>query len=173
MSWYYTHLLIPVDADFVPQSQQVVAFLRGLTQLGSIPLEPTFELSTPAHSVRTSPIAPMPRRSWFTLSGIFALSGITEVGAKLAVLNDYCVAVKGQGPPPVPPFRLHQIGAAEMPECEGIYHYEVHCTLRKQPTSTSFETFGLPCAAGSRTGIFRNPLTDAVIETPDAGCARF
>jgi hypothetical protein len=44
MSLYYTHLLIPEGANFVPQSQQVVAFLEGLTQLGSTPLEPTFKL---------------------------------------------------------------------------------------------------------------------------------
>jgi hypothetical protein len=49
MSLYYTHLLIPEGANFVPQSKQVVALLDGLTQLGSTPHEPTFKLGKPGH----------------------------------------------------------------------------------------------------------------------------
>jgi hypothetical protein len=166
------HLLIPKGADFVPQPQQVVSFLDGLTQLGSTPLEPTFKLGKPGGSRMgrnfvTGETITIPTRP------LVALLGIAEVGTQLADHNGYDLVMEGRGPPPLPPFRLYE-ATAEEKEFKGTYAYEICCRLRKEPVSTS-ETapFGKPCPAESRTGIFHHPVTGAVIETPDAACARF
>jgi hypothetical protein len=95
MSLYYTHLLIPERADFVPQSQQVVAFLDGLTQLGSTPLDPKFKLGKPGGSRMgrnfvTGETITIPTRPLVTLSGI------TEVGTELADINDYDLVMEGR-----------------------------------------------------------------------------
>jgi hypothetical protein len=172
MSLYYTHLLIPEGPDFVPQSQQVVAFLDGVAQLGSAPLEPTFKLGNrpgilTERNFVTGETISIPTRP------LVALSGIAEVGTELAGLNDYDLVLEGRGPPTLPPFRLYEATAEER-EFRGTYAYWIRCCLRKEPVSTSYTApFGKPCRAESRTGIFHHPATGAIIETPDSSCARF
>jgi hypothetical protein len=172
MSLYYTHLLISQGKDFAPQSQQIVAFLDGLTQLGSTPLEPTFKLGKHAgirtgRNIFTGETINIPTRP------LVALSGIAEVGTELAGLNDYDLVMNGQGPPTLPPFRLYE-ATAEGKEVTDTYYYEIRCCLRKEPVSTSQAgPFGRPCLAENRTGIFHHPATGAIIETPNAVCARF
>jgi hypothetical protein len=64
----------------------------------------------------------------------------------------------------------HYSRTAEEKEFKGTYAYEICCRVRKEPVSTSF---GKPCPAESRTGIFHHPATGAIIETAATACARF
>jgi hypothetical protein len=69
---------------------------------------------------------------------------------------------------------VYEVGTAEEKEFRGTYLYRIHCCVRKEPVSTSDTvSFGNPCPPDSRTGIFHHPDTEAIIEIPNAACARF
>jgi hypothetical protein len=171
----YTHTLIPDRVEFVPDPMQVGTFLSSLASIGAAPLKPVITVSKLTGEMRTfnNPFTgktdSYPRRKAEKLKDVAALPG------ELKGLDDYNVTVTGKGPPKLP---------ALVFDFKGTYDFLVHCCLRAEVVSTSnwhdevpvkrkVEFFGRPCSSKDRLGIFHNPSTLAVIEVPNAGCARF
>jgi hypothetical protein len=122
---------------------------------------------------------------------------ISDIPPLIKGLDDYDVVVSGQGPPLLPPFGLRTFAEVPEPDSEighhkfiesdytGTYAFDVGCYLRAEVVSTSdphaetssasdVPSFGEPCALKTRSaGIFLHPSTGALIEVPNANCARF
>jgi hypothetical protein len=170
----YSHTLIPDRVDFVPEPQQVGAFLSSLSALGAAPLKPviTIAQATGLQTINnpfTGQTETRVTRKAKKLKDLAAVSGAIQN------LDDYIVSIAGQGPPKLPAFKF---------DFKGNYEFFVHCSLRAEVVSTSdwhddipikkkVEFFGKPCSPKDRTGIFHNPQTLEIIKVPKAGCARF
>jgi hypothetical protein len=109
-----------------------------------------------------------------------ALDGIRDISNALRRLDHYKVIVSGQEPPARPPLELEHNEIV----FEDTYGFDLHCCLRPEivstsychgevPTSRDVPSFGKPCTSTDHTGVFQHPLTGAIIEVPNAGCARF
>jgi hypothetical protein len=174
MSLQYSHLLIPDRADFVPQPEQVAAFIEGLVRINAAPLEAIFRVaklsgeSWRGRDPLTGNEIFVPRRNFTTVRNL------SDVRAQLVGLDDFDVLASGQGPPFLPPFALFTMTGSQESEYSGPYGYELRCHLRAEAVSTSeVPLFGSPCRAEQGTGIFRNPMTGVTIVVQNAGCARF
>lgn len=172
MSLYYTHLLIPERPDFIPQPQQIVAFLEGVVELGSAPLEPKLKLGTPAaprigRNPATGETLSIPTRAFV------AFPGIADAAQQLVGLNDYDLIMEGQGPPPLPPFKLYSADAPGVTEWTGSYAYEISCCLRKEPVSLS-QTAPTGKLHSSKSRIPPDPsAAESTKESAKAASARF
>ena len=174
MSLQYVHLLIPQRTDFAPQPKQVAAFLEGLGDLGSMPLEATYKIGKLSRDFHTG-VNPVTGEKLFIPRWEFvSLASLSDLDGQLAGLNEYKLELSGQGPAQLPPFRLYTSSDSGYSEFNGKYGYSVRCCLRKAPVSTC-ETppFGSPCSTESGRGVFRHPTTGALMEVPNAACARF
>ena len=189
----YVHTLIPDLLDFAPESQQVANFLGQLVELGAVPLDGKLRVGQLSGQFRhgrhplTGEVLSIPKRDYISSENI------SDILPLLKGLNDHDVVVSGQGPK-LPPFGLRTF--EEIPEkvghhnfiesdYKGTYAFDVQCCLRADVVSTSdphpeispapeIPCFGEPCASKTRrTGIFHHPSTGALIEVPNAGCARF
>lgn len=171
----YTHTLIPERVDFVPEPSQLSAFLASLEAIGATPLEPSIAVSKLTGQVRTfqNPFTGLTESR--PLRATEKLPSIEKVSTMVAECNDYNVALSGKGPPSLPAFIL---------DFEGRYDFIIRCCLRETVVSTSnwhdevkidkkVKFFAEPCEPTDRLGIYHNPDTLAVIEVPNAGCARF
>ena len=171
----YTHTLIPSRVDFVPEPQQVGAFLSSLASIGAAPLRPAIMVSKPSGKVRSyrNPFTGMDES--MALRTTSKLKDLAAVPRKLQALDDYDVTLSGKGPPKLPAFKFN---------FHGTYDFDVACRLRAEVVSTSdwhdeipirrkVEFFERPCNPKDRLGIFHHPSTLKVIEVPKAGCARF
>jgi hypothetical protein len=184
----YIHTLIPVDAEFAPESTQVAGFL---SQLAS-----QFEFSPiPAPGAASQLIVAKPsgRVRWGTnpMTGEKAsipdhdrwnLERFEDIAALIQGSHHYTVSQSGQWLGKDMPVVLLQTNGAPF---EGKYLCAVSCESRPQPVSTSawdveagpntrnVPTFGSECEGTMKSGIFPNPWTGAAIEVADAGCARF
>jgi hypothetical protein len=171
----YTHTLIPTRPDFVPEPEQVGAFLGGLIELGAVPMEPTLKVGKLSgkfrtfHNRFTGKSEPWPEYTPIQVTDTAAIPDAVRG------VIDYKAFMIGMGPPRVPPLPI---------DFSGNYHLDVCCRLHSEIVSTSdwhdefggkrnVPFFGLPCGAESRTGYFLHPQTGAPIEVPMAGCARF
>ncbi len=174
MSEHYSHLLIPVRPDFVPQPVQVAAFLEGLTQLGSEPLKAAIKIAKLSGKVRTG-------RNPFTGETItipiresVSLQSIDAISEGLQGLEDYTVRLSGEGPAKSRPFSVylpydHQCQS----DIETAQYYEVNCNLRESTVSMSEGSWMEPCGLERGEGVFRNPWNNETIHVPNAACARF
>ena len=173
----YTHTLIPVDCNFIPEPAQVGAFVEELVQLRASPLKASLAVLKPSDKVRKI-VNP------FTLQTeslpISVRTKVANVGAiqkALKSLAHYDLVMTGKGPSKCAPFVF---------EHKGSYDFAIKCCLRAELVSTSdwhddapevpkqkVAFFGRKCAANKRMGIFHHPMTGKIIEAPNAGCARF
>ena len=175
MSVYYSHLLIPERAEFVPQPAQVRGFFDGLVRLNSAPLEPTFKIAASSGKVLIGKNPQTGETLSIPVRDSTSLQSIAEIQNRLEGLNDYDMSMSGQGPAKVPPFTLYATTpSGESSEFTGTYEYEVRCSLRPMVVSTCEEPpFGEPRPPEAHDGIFYHPVSGAKIEVPNAACARF
>ncbi len=174
MSELYRHLLIPKDAVFVPERDQVAAFFNELKALGALPKETGFVVLT--NSGKTRAIAQNPstgevyygpdlniRRFSDSQQAIDAMDGreINELWAE------------AQGPATISPFELYR---AHQPDVRwsGSYSFTVRCKLRQQITHFLHSAFGCKCdLKPNEPAIFENPWNDQPIQTSGLACTRF
>jgi hypothetical protein len=180
----YEHTLIAGRPDFVPDPEQVCEFLEALVAIGAAPLEPTITVSKLSGEVRFIPnplksgtLYCREMREWWKVNDL------AELPSALKGLEYYNVSFNGRGPPKVPPFPFEL-------DYQDEYDFLVQCCLREEVVSTSHwndeirrdnevrrepkaEPFGRPCSPRDRVGIFHRPKDLAIIEVPNAGCARF
>lgn len=187
MSLYYTHTLIPDQADYVPTPAQVADFISVLIELGAAPLAATFTITAPrawTKNARRIPAAfgrnPATREP-ITIAPRYrcTVEDTSRIAVNLDGLDDYDLAMSGEGPPRLPPF---QFDAQFNPKGQP-YKFAVRCCVRADIVSTShFESqhegitvppFGEPCDMIVSTGFFTNRKTGETIRAPNAGCARF
>lgn len=175
----YVHTLIPQDSQFCPNPEQVRRFVDELSKLRATPLDAKFKILKPSGRVRsfTDPLTGEIR----TIPGkeIVALDSAATLDQIVSTLDQYVVAMDGQGPPTVPAFPLYVNGAP----FTDSYDFSVHWCVEAEPVSMSDlgdeETgqdvpfFGEPCPKRNGTALFRHPLTNELIEVANASCARF
>jgi hypothetical protein len=174
MSEHYSHLLIPVRPDFVPQPAQVAVFLEGLAERGSAPWEPSIRIGKhsgtvlTAKNIYTGEVITVPRRDFIPLENLDAIP------ASLDGLPDYLLNFSGKGPSMHSPLRLYLPDDREcQTEVSAEYFYEVNFNLRESSVSMSEVSWTQPCASHVGEATFRNPWNNAVIIVPNAACARF
>lgn len=175
----YVHTLIPQNAQFWPKPEQVSRFVDGLTLLGAAPLTAELKILKPSGRVRsfTDPLTGEMRT--IPSKEIIALDNAANLGRVISTLDQYVLAIEGQGPPTVPAFPLYVNGAL----FADTYGFSVHCCVEAEPVSMSDlgdeETgcdelfFGKPYRKQSGPALFRHPRTSVLIEVANAGCARF
>jgi hypothetical protein len=179
MAEQYVHTLIPREAQYVPNPEQIIRFCDGLSALGAAPLNLKLSLMKPSGRVRsfTNPLTggtrSIPANDRVTLESTASL--VSTIGT----LQQYFVALEGQGPPTLPPFALYLNDAP----FAGSYGFIVRCRLRNEPVSMSdlageqtgdeVPSFGEPCGTHHAMGLFRHPVTSERIEVANAACARF
>lgn len=175
----YVHTLIPSDPLFSPTSELVIRFLDGLSALGAAPLNPELLVLKPSGRLRsfTDPLTGETKS--FPANDRVPLMSTAELAPTIAALQQYYVALEGQGPPRLRPFPL----CSNNSPFTGSYSFTVGCSLRAEPVSMSDlgderpeneePSFGEACRGSSRTGLFRHPVTGELIEVPNASCARF
>lgn len=197
MSVQYVHTLIPQAEGFVPEPIQLANFLMQLTTLGAAPLAPKLRVGKLASQFRTGAQALSGEKISIPRRDFMVVEGPADLPAYLTALTDYTVIFEGQGPPKLRPFALYATTQTQdaltgerqtsIYEYTDAYSLEVECCLRPLPVSTSdwrdgrtaYSTsagvihFGDPFDSPDRTGVFHNPWTDALIEVPNAGSARF
>jgi hypothetical protein len=175
----YVHTLIPQDVQFCPNPEQVSRFVDGLTKLGAAPLDAKLKILKPSGRVRsfTDPLTGGIR----TIPGkeIVALDSAANLGGIISALDQYVLAMEGHGPPTLPAFPLYVNGA----HFANNYAFSVHCCVEAGPVSMSdlgdepsgneVPVFGESCRKQSGTGLFRHPITSALIEVANASCDRF
>jgi hypothetical protein len=176
----YVHTLIPHDAQFCPKPEQVKRFIDGLSKLGAAPLDAEFKIVKPSgrHRSGTHPLT----GETITIPGkeIIAVDSSANISRIVSTLDQYEVAMDGQGPPSLPAFPLYDVNEAPS---AGTYGFIVRCCVEAQPVSmsnlgdeeTGYDVpfFGGPCRKQSETALFRHPLTNVLMEVPNASCARF
>jgi hypothetical protein len=162
----YVHTLIPQDAQFCPKSEQVTRFVEGLTKLGAAPLDAEFKIVKPSGRLRsgTHPLT----GETITIPGkeIIAVDSSANISRIASTLDQYEVAMEGQGPPSLPPFPLYDVNEAPF---VGTCGFIVRCCVEAQPVSmsnlgdeeTGYDVpfFGDPCRKQSEIALFRHPLT--------------
>jgi hypothetical protein len=194
----YCHTLIPVQFDFVPQPNQVAAFLAELVSRRAAPLEAKYRLGKvdgfrTAVNPITQETVSIPRRRYR------AIESVEGIVAGQQGLDDYNLQCTGKGPPNIPPMTLWvhelqprtpgqtiqdvQVENCKIVEFKQVYGFIIHCCLRGEVVSTSDQHdsiierlapgFGEPYRSHNRLGIFNHPCTNKIIEVPNAGCARF
>jgi hypothetical protein len=175
----YVHTLIPQDAQFCPKPERVTQFFDGLTKLGAAPLDAQLKILKPSGRVRsfTDPLTGEIR----TIPGkeIVDLDRAANFHPIISALDQYVVATEGHGPPTLPTFALYLDGVLFAEN----YDFSVHCCVEAGPVSmcdlgdeqndNEAPIFRMPCREPSRTGLFRHPITSALIEVENASCARF
>jgi hypothetical protein len=87
--------------------------------------------------------------------------------------ENFDLGAAGDGPASLPPFELYNANRPDMPS-KDAYPFSVWCRQRSTPNYFGHSPFGCKCdLAPDVPGIFKNPWTDAPIETAARGCARF
>jgi hypothetical protein len=175
----YVHTLIAKDTQYAPKPEQIIRFCDDLSALGAAPLNPKLSLMKSSGRVRsfTNPLTGETRS--IPANDRVSLESTASLVSAIGTLQQYFVALEGQGPPALLPFELYLNGA---PFTES-YGFIVRCRLRGEPVSMSdlageqtgddIPSFGEPCGRPHATGLFRHPVTSERIEVVNAGCARF
>jgi hypothetical protein len=178
----YVHTLIPTRVDFIPQPEQVGAFLDALDKLGAVPLKSqiTVARSTGKSDSVVNPFTGQ-AESFAVRKGV-KVKSLAAVAKAIAAANDYNVLIAGQGPATTAPLKL---------KARGTYGYSLNVCARAAVVCTSDRHddvadwpptgvdadggpfFDRPCDPKDRLGVFHHPETLEAIEVPKAGCARF
>ncbi len=176
----YLHTLISSDPDFSPTPEQVAQFLKGLSALGAAPLNPTLLVLKHSGRFRSFKNPVTGESKSIPAYDRVVLQSNSEVASAIGLAQQYFVSLDGQGPPNIPPFPLYDLEGSAFTEDYGLI---VRCCLRPEPVSMSDlgdqrtvserPRFGEVCAPHNTTGLFSHPVTNQVIEVPNAGCARF
>src|SRR5215469_7324154 len=130
----YVHTLIPQDAQFCPQPDRVTRFVDGLSKLGAAPLDAEFKIIKLSGRLRlgTNPVT----GETITILGkeIIAVDSSANISSIVSTLDQYKVAMDGQGPPTLPAFPLYDVNEAPF---GGTYGFIVRCCVEEQSVSMS------------------------------------
>jgi len=176
----YVHTLIPQDAQFCPKPEQVRCFVDGLSTLGAAPRNAELKIVKPSGRLRsgTHPLT----GEIITIPGkeLIAVDSSANISRVVSSLDQYEVAMEGQGPPTLPAFPMYDLNGAAFVD---TYGFSVRCCVEAQPVSMSnlgdeetgddLPFFGEPCRKPSGSALFRHPLTSVLMEVANASCARF
>jgi hypothetical protein len=172
MSEHYSHLLVPDRPDFAPAPEQVSAFLKGVVEIGSAPLEATTKIAKLSGKVRIGRNAFTGETITIPAREFIALRNLDEITGGLQGLNDYTVHLSGQGPAEHPPFNLYvPTDPKFQSEVNAPYYYEILCNLRE--SRVSLNDLMTPRALDCDEGIFRSPWNNEIFRVPNAASARF
>lgn len=182
--YLYVHLLVPDQPDFVPQPEQVAAFFERLNQMGSVPLEASFDLWKLSGTYRTGTNQLTGEVLVFPENCVSSFDGISQIAARIAGLGKYSVEMIGKGPAQLSPFPLlrykdlagwEYTGIYNFQEAEstGEYRYEVQCHLREMVVGLTNYTYGEPSTKQRDYDEFRNPRNNNRIEVRHGVRARF
>ena len=177
---YYTHLLIPLDPKLAPAPSAVARFLEAAQKFLVAPLTVTLYDHAPAAGGAKRLVAAGHEVS---RPSTHPLGGIGEVAKAAEGLTSWHVTLAGLGPtdPPAVDFRFPDKSRSRP---DGPFELAISCHVRPEPVSTSdlhddspgnrsAPTFGEKLPATKRPGLWSHPATMEVVETPDAGAARF
>jgi len=177
----YVHTLIPHDPEFCPKREQVSRFVDDLARLWAAPLDADLTVLKPSGRVRSFRNPFTGETTTIPAKDSVPLDSTAELGRIIGTLDEYVVAMDGQGPPTLPAFPLYVNG---VPFADGdTYGFSVRCCVEAQPVSMSnlddeetehdLPFFGEPCRKRSGSALFRHPLTSVLLEVANASCARF
>ncbi len=183
----YVHTLIAAKSAYVPKPSQVAEFFDGLVKCSDFHIisekrfQPGLRVMKPSGRFRqfVSPLTGETKS--FSISDIVKLEKITDIPAAIEGLEDCSVLLSGAWKVEKQPLAFLTTAGAPFggdPVCE------VSCHLRTGLVSTSccdaevshcqnLPSFGAPCNSEDEVGIFSHPWTGAIIQVPNAGCARF
>jgi hypothetical protein len=177
MAEQYLHTLIPADANFVPSPEQVKHFIDALSRLGAEPLNDRLFLVKPSGRLRTFKDPMTGEARSIPAHERVVLASTADLPSAIGTLQEYFVAMDGDGPPRVPAFPLY----FEDVPFSATYGFVVRCCLKPEPVSMScladhqtgsdVPLFGQPCS--QQNALFRHPDSGVLIEVADAGSARF
>lgn len=186
----YIHLLIARESEFVAPPRQVAEFAERIVQspgfqlLSGSPWQPGLLVLKPTGRTR---VMRDPRTGEAIATNIPVLDRALlqqpgEIAAAIDQLAHYDLLVSGQWDAAHRPIALFSPDGVSF---EDSYSCTVSCHQRAEPVSMSdvadepsreaqqIPNFGQSCSAPLAAGYFTNPWTEAVIEVPNAGCARF
>jgi len=173
----YLHTLIPTDATFVPRPEQIVQFLDGIFALGAEPLKWNLLLAKPSGRVREVKNPLTGEANQIPLNDRVPIENPSDLPSHIADLEEYYVALAGEGPPRTPPFPVYY----EDSPFTKTYSFAVRCFLKPRPVSMSdlgderigeeMPFFGQ--RSSRRDALFRHPVSGELIEVSNAGSARF
>ena len=158
----YVHTLIPNDDQFAPKPEQITRFLDGLLTLGAAPLSAELLVLKPSGRVRSFTDPMTGEAKFISANDRLTLESTADLASSIGSLQQYFVALEGQGPPTLPPFRLYFNDAP----FAASYGFIVRCCLQSKPVSMSDlgeeqtegepPFFGEPCRTQNRAGLFRH-----------------
>src|SRR5208283_6207450 len=94
----YTHTLIPERVDFVPEPEQVAAFLASLVSIGAAPLEPEISVRKLSGPVRSFANPLTGKTDFYQMRKPQKVEHLTAIQGALSRLDDYNLTVVGKGP---------------------------------------------------------------------------
>jgi hypothetical protein len=119
--------------QFSPTSERVIRFLDGLSALGAAPLNPELMVLKSSGRLRSF-IDPLTGETKsFPANDRVPLMSSAELAATIAALQQYYIALEGQGPPRLRPFPLYSNNAL----FTGSYSFTLGCCLRAEAVSMS------------------------------------
>jgi hypothetical protein len=194
----YGHTLVAEAPDFVPRPGQVVQFFAALVNVGAQPMKAKLQIVKPTGKLRSFSSPFTGKTESRPILEHVPIENIGDIAEGLQGVHHYDVEMSGLGPPSLPPLQLEFCGEQQSGDHKtgdgatddlgtqstwnGNYSFDVACSLRSEPVSTSSKytgntneppSFGQPCMSSNRVGFFEHPHTGAMIEVANAGCARF
>ena len=153
MSMYYTHTLIPDQADYIPHPRQVADFYSVLIELGAAPRQAQLTLWTKQEPLRRTGLRtwmrermgrnPVSGKDMRLVDYATRLDSVSIIGPTLEHLEDYGLEMSGIGPL-APLFRFDNTGFdgevlrfdEHCPEDQS-YEFNVFCCLKPNIVSMS------------------------------------
>lgn len=179
MSELYQHLLIPQDAEFVPEVDQVARFFASFEALGALPNEARF--TTITYTGKTRAYGRNPNTGEVYYGPEIMVSRFTELQCAvdfIAAEKDFDLSAEGMGPTAISPFDLYNADnyASRQPGVfwQKPYSFSVRCKRRQKITHFLHSSFGCKCdLKPDELGHFENPWNHAPIPAKALGCASF
>ena len=178
MAEQYLHTLIPPDANFVPSPEQVKHFIDALSRLGAEPMNDRLILVKPSGRLRTFKDPMTGETCSIPANERAVLESTADLPSAIGTLQEYFVAMDGDGPPRE--CQLLPLYFEDAPFSE-TYGFAVRCCLKPERVSMScladnqaggdVPLFGQPCV--NQDALFRHPATGVLIEVSNVGSARF
>ncbi len=182
----YIQMLIPADAEFVPEATRIASYFDMLVDVWGYEFDRNNEhlhflrvyklpsKDEVAEAIKASNGRMFPPVKKINLQEASAISGV------IANLPRCVIAASGHWQPSQSPIKVPR---EAWPDFSPNLYGGVSCDLRPEPVSTSnsweengiasMPDFGDPAVPGQTTGVFTHPVSRRNVVLPLAGCARF
>lgn len=179
MSELYRHLLIPREAMFTPNLDQLMQFFVSLKMIGGLPEHASFKVV--AHTGRTRLWGTNAKTGEEYFGPELKISRFTELKDAVQCAQEeqnFHLAAKATGPASIEPFQLYDADnyASRLPgpPCNKPYTLSVRCKLREKITHVLDSVFDRkPAVMLGEPAAFENPWNHEPIQTSALGGARF